>query len=165
MLKPLAVAALLTAGSLAALPAHAQPRATDWGSYLGVAIGDSDLDTSLKIFGGQSVTPQWGWEASYIDFGSKTIRTTTTEAWALGGSLVGKLPLSPQVSAFGKVGVYYVDSEVRAPTFTVSDTSLELGAGVGVRFTVSPQVSLRVEVETIGGEGGDLISLGAQFRF
>jgi hypothetical protein len=54
---------------------------------------------------------------------------------------------------------------VRAPTFTLSDTSLELGAGVGVRFTLSPQVSLRVEVETIGGEGGDLISLGAQFRF
>jgi len=165
MLKPLVAAAILAAGSLALLPAHAQPRATDWGNYVGAAIGDSDLDTTLKLYGGQSVTPQWGWEASLIDFGSRSHRSVTTEAWALGASAVGMLALSPQVSAFGKVGIYYVDSEVRAPAFLVSDSSLELGAGVGVRFALTPQASLRVEFESIGGEGGDVISIGAQLRF
>ena len=50
----------------------------------------ADLDTALKVFVGSAVTPNLGWEASYIDFGSKEApRGVTTEAWGLGASLVG----------------------------------------------------------------------------
>jgi OOP family OmpA-OmpF porin len=165
MLKPIATSLLLAAGALAALPAQAQVRGTDWGTFIGASIGDSDLDTTLKLFGGQLLTPNWGWEASFIDFGSQTNRSTTTEAWALGGSLLGVLPLNAQFSAFGKLGAYYVKSEVSNPAGSVSDSSVELGAGVGLRFAINPQFSLRLELESIGGEGGDVVSLGAQLRF
>ncbi|MCU0938965.1 MAG: outer membrane beta-barrel protein [Burkholderiaceae bacterium] len=165
MIKPIAASLVLAAGTLAALPAQSQVRGTDWGSFIGASLGDSDLDTTLKLFGGQLLTPNWGWEASYIDFGSKTNRSTTTEAWALGGGLLGVLPLSAQFSAFGKLGAYYVKAEVRNPATRVSDSSVELGGGVGLRFAINPQFSLRLELESIGGEGGDVVSVGAQVRF
>ena len=165
MNKTLLAATLLAAGSLVTLPAQAQVRGNDWGTYLGGSIGDSDLDTTLKLYGGQGLAPNWGWEASFIDFGSRTSGNTTTEAWAVGAALVGVLPLSPQFSAFGKLGVYYVDSEVRNPSRTVSDSDIEAGIGVGLRFAINPQIALRLEFESIGGEGGDVVSFGAQFRF
>jgi OOP family OmpA-OmpF porin len=161
MLAALAVAST----AIVALPAQAQSRGTDWGTFVGASIGDSDLDTTLKLYGGQLITPNWGWEASYIDFGSESNRSTTIEAWAVGAALLGVLPLSPQFSAFGKLGVYYVDSEVRNPATVVSDSSAELGAGVGLRFALNPQFSLRAEFESIGGEGGDVVSVGLQVRF
>lgn len=165
MSKSLLAATLLAAASLVALPSHAQVRGNDWGNYIGASVGDSDLDTTLKLYGGQGLAPNWGWEASFLNFGSRTSGTTTTEAWALGASLVGVLPLSPQFSAFGKLGAYYVDAEVRSPSRTVSDSDIEAGIGVGLRFSINPQFALRVELESIGGEGGDVVSFGAQVRF
>jgi OOP family OmpA-OmpF porin len=165
MSKTLLAAALMAAGSLTAGQVDAQVRGNDWGNYLGASIGDSDLDTTLKIYGGQGVAQYWGWEASYIDFGSRTNGSVTTEAWGLGAALVGVLPLNPQFSAFGKLGAYYVDAEVSRPGSNVSDSDVEAGIGVGLRFAINPQFSLRLEFESIGGEGGDVFSLGAQFRF
>lgn len=165
MYRSLLAAAFLAAGTVVALPAHAQVRGNDWGTYVGGSIGDSDLNTTLKLFGGQGIAQYWGWEASFIDFGSRTSGNTTTDAWGLGASLVGVLPLSQQFSAFGKAGVYYVDSEVRRPGSTLSDSNVELGIGVGLRFAVNPQFSLRLELESIGGEGGDVVSFGVQVRF
>jgi hypothetical protein len=34
-----------------------------------------------------------------------------------------------------------------------------------LRFAISPRFSLRLELESIGGEGGDVVSFGAQVRF
>lgn len=165
MLKPVLAAALVSTAAIAALPAQAQTRGTDWGTYVGASVGDSDFDTTLKLFGGQQLTPNLGWEAGFINFGSRTSGNATTEAWALGASLLGVLPLSPGFSAFGKLGAYYVDAEVRTPASNASDSSVELGAGVGLRFAINPQFSLRLELETIGGQGSDVISIGAQIRF
>lgn len=173
MLKPLLAATLVAASSLAALPAQAQSRTApagctlcDWGTYLGASIGDSDLDTALKVFVGSAVTPNLGWEVSYIDFGSdERPRGVTTDAWGFGASLVGVLPLNYGISAFGKLGAYYVKSEVRAPFARASDSDVELGAGVGLRWAVNNAFSLRVEFESIGGEGGDVFSVGVQARF
>ena len=173
MLKPLLAATLVAASALAALPAHAQSRTApggcakcDWGTYLGASLGDSDLDSALKIFGGAAVTPNFGWEASYIDFGDReSPRGVTTEAWGIGASLVGVLPMNYGLSAFGKLGAYYVKAEVRTPFTEVSDSDVELGAGVGLRWALNNTFSLRLEYESIGGEGGDVFSIGAQARF
>jgi len=172
MLKPLIAATLVAATSLAAMPAHAQGRGSalvcttcDWGAYLGASIGDSDLDTALKLFAGSAVTPNFGWEASFIDFGSRENRGVSTEARGLGFSLVGTLPLSQAFSGFAKIGVFYVKSEVRTPFASASESEAELGAGVGLRLALNPQISLRLEFESIGGEGGDVVSVGAQVRF
>jgi len=165
MIKPIVASLALAAGSLASFPADAQVRGADWGTFIGASVGESDLDTTLKLYGGRLLTPNLGWEASYIDFGAQTSRGMTTEAWALGGALLGVLPIDARFSAFGKLGAYYVKSEARSPLFSVSDSSVELGAGVGMRFAVTEQFALRLELESIGGEGGDVISIGAQMRF
>lgn len=165
-LKPLAASIALGASALLAAPAYAQGGpGTAWGTYLGASVGDSDLDTALKVYVGSSVTPNFGWEATYIDFGSLTRGNATTDAWGLGMSLVGVLPLNAGFSAFGKLGAYYVKSEVRGPVFRTSGSDVELGAGIGLRYAFNPQFALRLELESIGGEGGDVISVGVQARF
>ena len=165
MRKSWLLAALVAATPFFTTPVQAQVRGADWGTFIGASIGDSDLDTSLKLYGGQLVTQNWGWEAAYIDFGARTNRAVTTEASAVGVSLLGVLPLTQTVSGFGKIGVYYVDTEVSTPVSFRSDSDIELGVGVGLRLAINPQFSLRLEFESIGGEGGDLVSIGAQLRF
>jgi opacity protein-like surface antigen len=170
MLKFSLAALGIAAAALAALPAAAQTRGataqtSDWGRYVGAGVGDSDLDTALRVFGGAAINQTFGWEVQYYDFGSSSNRATTTEAWALGGSLVAQVPLIPNLSAFGKLGAYYVKDEVRTPFSSASDSNLELAVGIGVRYALTPVISVRAEFESIGGAGGDVISVGAQFRF
>jgi opacity protein-like surface antigen len=172
MIKQGLLAAAVAAAVFAAPTVSAQSRAgaptaaaSDWGRYIGAGVGDSDLDTALRVFGGAAINQTFGWEVQYVDFGSSSNRSVTTEAWALGGSLIAQLPLIPSLSAFGKLGAYYVKDEVRSPFSRASDSNVELGIGLGVRYAITPVISVRAEFESIGGAGGDMISVGAQFRF
>jgi opacity protein-like surface antigen len=164
--------AMAAAAGLTTLPAVAQSRASpaspptsDWGRYIGAGVGDSDLDTALRVFGGAAINQTFGWEVQYYDFGASSNRGVTTEAWALGGSVLAQVPLIPNLSAFGKLGAYYVKDEVTAPFSRASDSNVELAVGLGVRYALTPTISVRAEFESIGGAGGDVLSVAAQFRF
>ncbi len=181
---------LLSASAVAAAlaftgVAHAQSRTTpkaapapaqsnDWGLYGGLSIGDSDLDTTFKLFVGQPINRNVGWEAAYINFGEKKESAfgvdASASAWGIGGAVVGYLPFAPQWTGFGKLGAYYIrgEAKVNAPGFfstTASESSVELGVGLGIRFQFDRQFSLRAELENYGGDGGDVISVGLQYRF
>jgi OOP family OmpA-OmpF porin len=160
-------AALALAAFVAAPIAAAQPGAVPWGNYVGASAGDSDYDTGFKLFFGQQFHPNVAWEAQYVDFGDRSQGpggSVRASASSLGGSVVGLLPLSPQFTLFGKLGAHYTRQKFSRPTGSSSDTGFELGAGAGLTFQVMPQLSLRVEIESIG-DPGDLISIGAQLRF
>lgn len=140
------------------------------GVYAGIGIGNaSDFGTAVKVYVGGLLAPRFGWEGQYTNFGSITEPTPfgpqDTSAFALGASLVGYLPLQTNVSGFGKIGVHYVDAKASLPGVSSSDTSLELGVGVGVLWQVTPQWGLRAEFENIGGSGGSLFTVGAQIKF
>lgn len=170
----LALTAIGAAVALWTLPAAAQQRpapapATDaWGTYAGGSIGDSDYDIGIKFFVGQQFHPNLAWEAQLTRFGERDERRfgrfSEASAWSVGGSLVGLLPLNPDFSVFGKLGVHYVKTKVKGPGFSFSDSDVDLGIGVGARYRINPQLSLRVELEDIGN-GSDMISVGVQFRF
>jgi hypothetical protein len=173
---PVALLALAFAATADAQSARgrAGPQSAPGSAYLGASVGDSDLDTALKLFIGDQVGPHVGWEAAYVDFGDKTwVRSSGTsnsvEAWGLGASIVGHLPFNSQFSGFAKLGAYYVKGEttVRTPfgASSSSDSDVELAAGVGLRLALNRQLSLRAEFESYGGEGGDLVSVGLQFHF
>ena len=151
------VAALLLGGTMAC--ANAQLAAP----YVGAAIGDTDLGTGVRAFGGASITSVFGWEAQLTNFGSHTLTNSCKQsAWALGGAGTAKAPLSPVISVYGKAGAHYVRSRL-SNCAIASGSDIELGVGAGLLWQFSPKAALRVEFESIGGTGGDFISLGVQF--
>lgn len=166
------LAGLAAAAVVVAQPVYAQAgRAVQgdaWGTFLGASIGDSDYDTGFKLFAGQQFHRNFAWEAQYTNFGDRNERRFGTvvdaSAWALGGSLVGLLPVSPDFTLFGKLGAHYTKIRYTAPGIASSDTNVDLGVGAGLTYRLTPQLSLRAEVEDIG-DPGEMISVGLQFRF
>ena len=137
------------------------------GPYIGAAIGDTDLDTAIRVFGGGQITNIFGIEGQVASYGSKTYQqglyTYKDSAWAAGIYGTATMPVVQSLSVFGKVGVHYFRMKHDAPVGSSQDSSAELGIGVGVKWQVIPQAALRADFENIGGSGGDIISVGVQF--
>lgn len=161
----------LTAAVLAALTASGGAIAqSSAGAYGGISVGKaSDIGTALKLYGGAPLGSAFGWEAQYTDFGSVNevtpFGTAKASAFALGASLVGYLPLQSNLNGFAKLGAHYVKAKASLAGFSASDTSTEVGFGVGLLWQASPQWGVRAEYENIGGSGGDVISIGVQMKF
>jgi Outer membrane protein beta-barrel domain len=151
------VVALILTGTLACAQAQlASP-------YVGAAIGDTDLGTGVRAFGGASITPIFGWEAQLTNFGSHTLANSSCKqsAWALGGAGTARAPLGNVISVYAKAGAHYLKTRYSGCA-TANASDIELGAGVGLIWQFSPKAALRVEFESIGGAGGDFISVGIQ---
>jgi hypothetical protein len=149
-------AALLLAGTLAC--AHAQMGS----KYVGGAIGNANHGTGIRMFGGAPISDVFGWEAALTSFGSQTgtgWAGSGTSIWSLGVAATARMPLSRELSAYGKAGPHYLSTSGAGAT-----GSLELGIGVGLVWHFSPKTALRFEIESIGGAPGGLTSLGIEMR-
>ncbi len=179
------LAALLMASLLLpALPAAAQSTPFYIGGGAGLSsidlCGDpalagatscDDEDTGFKIFGGYNFNQNFGVELGWVDLGEISVSgpggTATAEADGFQAAAVGILPINPQFSIFGKLGVYMWDAEVNAPGISASDDGTDLMFGVGGAFHFTPQLSIRAEWERfeVDDEDADLISASIVFRF
>jgi opacity protein-like surface antigen len=161
LLSSVAGACLSAAMLLTAHGAQAQVRSP----YMGIGVGSTDYNTGIKLFGGAALTQQFGWEAQFLHFGNDRGPGFDASAWALGLSAVGYLPIQHNLSGFGKLGVHYVRGQTDILGNRFSDSSLELGLGIGALWQFTPQHAMRVEFENIGGNGGDVFSVGVQMKF
>jgi OOP family OmpA-OmpF porin len=84
-------------------------------------------------------------------------------ASALGVSAVGKLPLQNNFSLFGRLGL----NNARIKGNGGSDSSVELGYGIGASYAYSPTVDFRAEWERIAFDSvdGSLLSVGVVMKF
>jgi len=137
------------------------------GPYIGAAIGDTDLDTAVRVFGGGQLTNIFGIEGQFATYGSRTYQqglfTYKDSAWAAGVYGTATMPVVTNLSVFGKLGVHYFRMKHDAPGGSTQDGSAELGIGVGIKWQFIPAAALRADFENIGGSGGDIISVGVQF--
>jgi len=143
MKKLLALAAISAA--LFAGPASAQ-------LFLGAGAGDSRPDRGdkmWKVYGGIQLTPMFGAEASYYDFGSA--HGVEYDAYAASGTIT--FPFNESWALLGKVGVVDLNAGGQ------DDTNLLLGVGVGLNL--NPNFSLRLEYENFG-EGRDVVASDTQ---
>ena len=202
-IRKLAVAGLMTMVCAIANPAAAQDSGFYLGGGVGRAKTDIDMtgiagtvdesDTGWKLFGGYQINRYFGVEAGYADLGSSTFSGTLTTAvppfpagTAVGGdieaeawfvSAVGTLPITDRFSALGKLGVAFGKTEFSVSAGglagRVTDDSTEVTYGLGLKFDVTRNFSLRGEWDrfrvggdTTGGKGDvDLFTLNAIFRF
>lgn len=161
-----------------------------WG-YIGASAGESKFknecartdifacdhrDTAWKVYAGGKLSPFWGLEAGYTDFGKVNASGGETKAWAAGLSLVGNVPLAAnRFDVFGKLGGLYGHTDVHAAPSTLFDTGHKAGwgwtYGVGADWNITPAVAVRVDwdrykLDFVGGRQDlDMASAGVQFRF
>ena len=157
-----AIALLAAAGSVQAQSAGS------WVQYVGGAFGNTDYGTGLRLYGGGPVSGVLGWEAQVTSFGSEKYvqinQTFNRSAVAFGASAVARLPVLPTLTAFGKLGGHYLQSKVTGPGQSTTDSGFELGVGAGLVWQFIPTAAARLEMENIGGSGGNVISAGLEFR-
>jgi OOP family OmpA-OmpF porin len=170
-----------------ALPAMAQ------NFYAGASVGRSeqklnttgmsisDNDTGFKVFGGYQFTPVIGVEAGYAQFGEASVSgggaTATAKPKSFYGAVTGTVPLTNEISLFGKLGAARSRTTVTASylgtTESAKQNETSLLVGLGASYALNEKVSLVAEYENFGkvakGDGDSLkvdqFSVGARFKF
>jgi OOP family OmpA-OmpF porin len=144
-------------------------------------------DTGFKIFGGYQFNPYFAVEGGYFVLGKLGYSATTTPAgsvdaqFKLNGAnldLVGKLPITSNLSALARVGVAAGRSRVSFNTtgpVTMGDTSkrnTNAKIGLGLEYAMGTRMMLRGEIEryrmndAVGEHVNvNLLSVGLVFPF
>ena len=187
-----AFAVILPAAFLAvSAPAAAQQ--SDMGFYIGGAYGMSsfdidttgitnpsvdDSDSGFKIFGGYQFSRNWGVEVGYVDFGKAGISgsilgipfTGDLGVTALTVAGTGTMPMNESFSLLGKVGMWNWDAKANVAALgtagSASDSGTDLFFGVGLRYNLSKNLGLQLEVEQYSGDDSiTYTSLGLRYKF
>ena len=149
------------AGAMATAPASAQ-------AYLGAGAGASKTDrneTSWKLYGGYQFNPTWGAEVAYTDLGR--YRGSDIQSWSLAGT--GTMPIADRWSLIGKLG-----ATSNRPKFSGGSNHSDVLLGIGVDYSFSKQVSVRLEYEdfgklsksTVGGDSnGSNLGLSVKYTY
>ena len=159
------------------------------GGFTTTAIANDERDTGYKLFTGYQFNRYFALEGGYFDLGKFGFTATTIPAGTLRGDiklrglnldLVGTLPITDKLSAFGRVGANYAEAKdtfrgtgfviVRNPNPSTKATNVKYGAGLqyafndawamrleGERYRVDDAVGNKAEV--------DLYSVGLVYRF
>lgn len=112
--------------------------------YLGAGAGSAKTDNredSWKLYGGYQFNPTWGAEFGYNDLGQ--YGGADVEAWTLAGT--GTMPLNQQWSLLGKLGV-----ASNRPQYAGAGDRTDLYVGLGVGYSLSRNLGLRLEYEDFG---------------
>jgi OmpA-OmpF porin, OOP family len=176
----------------------------DAGWYVGASLGQAqvdvdcsgttacdDKDSSWKIFGGYQFNRNFSVELGYTDLGAVTASTPSfvvppfvipaanlnvdSTAWELVG--IGSLPLGERFSIFGKLGLYYGETDTTVDfgalgAVNESDSTTDFTFGVGMRYDFTRNFGVRAEWQRYMGLKAmdedtdvDVISLGVVWKF
>lgn len=153
------------------------------------SISNDSQGTGFKLFGGYQFDRYFAVEGGYFNLGDFGYSATTVPAGTSRGRIalqglnvdaVGILPITRRFSAFGRVGVTYVDARdafsgtgaAYAPSSNVNRHEINYKYGVGLQYALTHSLALRAEAEryrvkdAIGNNGDvDLISAGLVYHF
>jgi len=151
---------------------------------------EDDRDTGYKVFGGYQFNNHFSLEGGYFDLGEFNYSAVTIPAGTVDGTislrginldLVGFAPITERLSAFGRLGVNYAETE---DTFTgtgaanVADQNRKERNtnpkyGVGLQYAFNDNLAMRLEAERYRTNDAvansksnvDLISVGLVYHF
>ncbi len=163
-----------------------------YGGYVGLGGGISkydlrsggggfnfdDSDTAIKLYMGAYFHPNFGLELGYLDLGKARRIGGNTSARGLNLSLVGRLPLAPQLDLLGKVGSLYGRTNTHGyggyggyGVQLGKASGFGLSYGAGLRWAFTPQWSAVLEWErqrlhfADRNSDVDTTTLGLQYRY
>lgn len=192
--KGTVLAALLGATMIGGASAHAQ---SPYSLYFGAGIGSSDIDegvtvglissgsvdgsdTGFKLVGGYRLNPNFAIELSYVDLGTarysgdyfgSPVVGGRVDVWGLNFGAVGIIPVNPNFSLFGKLGMFGWEADASDITggfpFSGLQTGTDLSYGLGLEFSLSNTLGLRLEWESFEVVDSDstLVSFGVLGKF
>ncbi|MEX0737781.1 MAG: outer membrane beta-barrel protein [Pseudohongiella sp.] len=157
--------------------------------YNHVRLENNDDDIGFKVYGGYQMNQYFALEGGYFSLGEFSYRTfmdntavftADTKFRGVNIDLVGRLPLSEQLYAFGRIGGTRYESkdsyrgygQVSVDPF--ADRSLDTSHkfGVGLQYDVNTNVALRLEAERydindrmLRHSDVDMVSFGVVYRF
>lgn len=151
-------------------------------SYSPVAVETEDSFGRALIGIGADINPYLGIEALYMTEGEVSVEAdsidteTTLKNSGFQFAVLGKAPLTQQLSLFGKLSANYLEvkGETESPLGNDSDkdSKFQLGFGVGLHYQVNDSVGLRLAAERIqirdvfdGDSDMDQASLAVTFGF
>lgn len=123
----------------------------------GVA-GCKDAAFLYRFAGGFQLTPMWGMEASYGNYGKASLGTYlgVPLRWRLRGYQVSgtfTLPLRDAFSLIGKLGIAETDVRLSGGGVSISATSKRLAYGIGAKYDFTKSVAARAQYERLGKVG------------
>ncbi len=152
-------ATLLVAGSLVGLSAHAE------GLYAGGSIGGQSYPSTLngndtsgsaisgKVYGGYQLNPNFAVEAGVTELGAVNNAAGQVDNYGSFVDAVGIVPLNPQWSLLGRVGVAHM--AVNTPTGDDGGNGFKVG--LGAEYALTKAVAVRGEWERY-----ELVSFGGR---
>lgn len=149
----------------------------------------SATNHGYKLFGGYQFNRYLAVEGGYFNLGKFGFTSTTQPSGTFNGNiklqgvnvdLVGFVPFTEHLSAFGRLGVNYAEAKdnfsgtgfvhVLSPTAKERDANLKVGAGL--QYAFNENLAMRLEAEryrvgdAVGNKGDvDLLSVGLVYRF
>ena len=156
-----ASACLLAIGALAAHQAHAQSSLSAGGSsYLELKGGPNEFkadcgnlyrcdkkSTQYGVSFGQQVSPNYGYEVGYTDFGSMSRGGGDTQAQGVNLSVVGRIPLD-RLAVFAKVGATY--ARTQTDTALISDIRGGNAYGWGANYGAGVSLDVTEGISVVG---------------
>lgn len=129
----------------------------DSGLYLGggigfVSINDSDFDDDNNVphgFVGWQITPNFGIEAAYADFGDygNSFASVDTDGVSLAATL--RLPITERLAIFGKAGQFWWEADFDVGNFKENFDDTELFYGVGLSIEISDNLDFRLAYDRL----------------
>jgi len=153
------------------------------------SIKEDENDIAYKIFGGYQFNKNFALEGGYYDLGKFGFTATTVPAGTLSSEIklkglsfdiLGIIPFNEKFSAFGRVGLTYVDTRdsfdgtgAVVPTDSHPDNKgANYKFGLGLQYDFTQAFGMRVEAEryrvndAVDNKGDiDVASIGVVYRF
>ena len=166
--KPLAFATLAACSSFACADL-----------YVGASVGVTEIDlhgydetTSYSITGGLDISQYFAVELSYIDLGDfddDIAPVWTVSADGYNAAVVGRLPVTDQISLFAKFGAFAWEADLKEEGFghLDDDEGVDYSAALGMNVALSPNLELNAQYMRIDMDitEVDNVSAGITFRF
>lgn len=128
--------------------------------YAGVKLGDG-----LGIFGGYTIDEKFSAEAEYTELGSPGYYTSS----AIGVSGVYTLPVKPQFSLIGKLGIARATSDYSSPVTSYTSTNTALSFSIAAQYAINPKVLVQGGIQSYtlasGAGNGDSLYIAGVYKF
>jgi OmpA-OmpF porin, OOP family len=172
-MRKIAIVALLSA--FAAAPAVAADM------YANVKIGQASYGYSgisnnsqntFGILGGYTINPSFAVEAEYNSLGGFDSLPNTIKGTSIGINAVGTLPLNPEFSMFGKLGITNSSLKETAPGVSLTHKNTGISIGLGATYNVNSTVGIQAGIDSIpvgdtasGKDRAQAFYVGGIFKF
>jgi len=128
--------------------------------YAGIKLSDG-----LGIFGGYTIDEKFSAEAEYTELGSSGYYTNS----AIGVSGVYTLPVKPQFTLVGKLGIARATSDYSSQVTTYTSTNTALSFSIAAQYAINPKVLVQGGIQSYtlasGAGNGDSLYIAGVYKF